>query len=111
MPRWTCESGMIGSPAWAGAANARAPRRIANTAGARFVTRSRIAGLSLSGRSADGYCEDAPYERNRDPVARAPDQRGPEGGRAGHPARALLRPRVRARDHAVHGADGERPDL
>ena len=30
---------------------------------------------------------------------------------AGHPARAVLRPRLRARAHAVHGADGERADL
>src|SRR3954452_2696361 len=54
MPRWTCDRGMIGSPAWAGAANASAPRKPASKAGARIMARSRIAGRSLSGRSADG---------------------------------------------------------
>src|SRR4051794_22586951 len=40
MPRWTCESGMIGSPAWAGAANASAASRPASSAGSRFMARS-----------------------------------------------------------------------
>ena len=39
------------------------------------------------------------------------DQRDPSGERERHPARAVLRPRLRPRDHAVHGADGGRADL
>ena len=38
-------------------------------------------------------------------------RRHPARRRAGHPARALLRPRLRARLHPVHGADVGQPDL
>ena len=41
----------------------------------------------------------------------ATDHRGAARGRAGHAARALLRPRLRARDHPVHAADVRPPDL
>src|SRR5436190_8790725 len=43
--------------------------------------------------------------------ASPPPRSGSPRGRAGHPARAVLRPRLRPRDHAVHGADVQRPHL
>ena len=46
-----------------------------------------------------------------DTHARAAAQRRAARGRAGHAARALLRPRLRARDHAVHRADVRPADL
>src|SRR5436190_24336801 len=43
--------------------------------------------------------------------AGAPARRGAARGRAGDAARTVLRPRLRAGDHAVHGADVPPADL
>ena len=57
----------------------------------------------LSGRSGVDVARGAPTS--------AADHRGDARERAGHAARALLRPRLRARAHPVHGADVRPPDL
>ncbi len=44
-------------------------------------------------------------------MAQTQDQHCPPRGRAGHAARAVLRPRLRSRAHAVHHADVPPPDL
>src|SRR3954452_1085049 len=46
-----------------------------------------------------------------EPTCRLPARGGAARRRAGDAARALLRPRLRAGDHAVHDADVARPEL
>src|SRR3954447_18873477 len=61
----------------------------------------------LGGRLLRGWS----HEHDGEHASRAPPQRGAAGGRARHAARALLRPRLRARHHAVHRANGGASDL
>ena len=55
-------------------------------------------------------CQDRP-RADHHPAPRPPPDRGHALGRVGHPARAVLRPGVRARPDPVHRADGRRPHL
>ena len=62
------------------------------------------------GSISAALCKNRARERDRPEPPAAPEPGAPRGG-AGDAARALLRPRVRAGPHPVHGADGRRADL